>query len=66
MSLRTFLSDISGPWIDTLYHTSGGEIVETISQEKWEKTQSLVLELARMVEKAVAIEDQESEAAKVS
>ena len=59
---RTFPSWEPGPWADTVCHTSGGEIIGTVSQEKWEKTKALVTELADMVAEAVVIQDQEYKA----
>ena len=46
-------------------HTNKGEIIGTVSQEKWEKTQSLVLELAEMVEEVMTAKGQYSEVALV-
>ena len=63
---RTLPSDTPITWVDTVCHTSEEGIVKTVSQEDWKKVQSLVLELAGIVKKAAAVEDQESEAAKVS
>ena len=46
-----------GPWTDTVCHTSGGEIIGTVSQEEWGKTKALVTELVDMVMDAVAIHE---------
>ena len=54
---RTFPADCPGPWAGTVCHTSGGEIIGTVSQEKWEKMQLLVGELAEIVEKASVIQE---------
>ena len=48
-----------------MYHTNRGEIIGTILEEKWEKTQSRVMELAKMAEGVAAVEDHESEVVKV-
>ena len=48
-----------------VYHTNRGEILGTILEEKWERTQSRVTELAKMAEGVAAVEDQESEVVKV-
>ena len=41
-------------------HTSGGEIIGTVSHEKWEKTpQSLLKELVNMVQEAAVVQEQE-------
>ena len=34
----TFSADGPGSWAGTVCHTSGGEIIGTVSQEKWENT----------------------------
>ena len=56
---RTFPSWEPGPYAGTVCHTSGGEIIGTVSQEKWEKTKALVTELADTVAEAVIIHEQE-------
>ena len=52
-----------GPWERTVCNTSGGGIIGTISQKKWDKTQLLVGELADMTEKVAVIQEQEYKAA---
>ena len=54
-SKQTFPLDGPGPWAGTVCHTSGGEIIGTVSQEKWEKTQSLVNELDAVVQEASVV-----------
>ena len=56
---RTFPSDGPGPYARTVCHTSKGEISGIVSQEKWEKTQSLVRELTVMVQEASVVYEQE-------
>ena len=51
-----------GPWAGTVCHTSGGEIIGTVSQEKWGKTRALVLELADMVTRGKFVQEQECKA----
>jgi hypothetical protein len=46
---RTSPSHTPGPWAGTVTHTDGGRICGTVSQEKWEKTKGLILEMAGMV-----------------
>ena len=43
-----FPSQEPGPCAGTVCHTSRGEIIGTVSQEKWEKARALVMELAAM------------------
>ena len=59
---RAFPADNPGPWTGTVCPTSGGGIIDTVSQEKWKKAQLLVGELAEMVEKASVVEEQECKA----
>ena len=47
------------PWAGTVCHTSRGEIIGIVSQEKWEKTRALVTELAAMVAESADIREQE-------
>jgi hypothetical protein len=47
---RTSPSQTPGPWAGTVMHMDGGRIRGTVSQEKWEKTKSLIAEMAAMVE----------------
>ena len=54
-----------GPWAGTICHTSGGEIVGTMPQEKWEKTRALVTELADTAARAAVIQEQECKVARV-
>ena len=60
---RTFPSQEPGSWAGTVCHTSGREIIGTVSQEKWEKTRALVTELAAMVADSADIHEQECEIA---
>ena len=53
----------SGHWTGTACHTSRGEIISTMSQEKWEKTRALVMELIAMVADSVDIQEEECEVA---
>jgi hypothetical protein len=46
----TLPSQTPGPWTGTVTHTDGGRIRGTVSQEKWEKTKSLITEMTAMVE----------------
>ena len=55
----TFPSWEPGPWAGTVCHTSIGEIIGTVSQERWEKTEALVIELSNMVVGAAVIQEQE-------
>ena len=59
---KNFPSWEPGPWSGTVCHTSGGEIIGTVSQEKWEKIRALVLELANMVAGAKLVQEQECKA----
>ncbi len=47
---RTSPSETPGPWAGTVTHTDGGRVCGMVSQEKWEKTKRLVMELSRMLE----------------
>ncbi len=47
---RTSPSQTPGPWAGKVTHTDGGRIRGTVSQEKWEKTKSLITEMATTVE----------------
>ena len=58
--------DCPGLWAGTVYHTSGGGIIATVSQEKWKKTQSLVRELVVAVQEAAVVQEQECETAGVA
>ena len=49
---RTWPSTAPGPWAGTVCHTDGGEVAGCVSQEKWEKMQGLIRELANMVKRA--------------
>ena len=60
---RTFPSWEPGHWVGIDCHTSGCEIIGTMSREKWEKTRALVTELADMVARAAVIQDQECKVA---
>ena len=48
---RTPPSLTTGPWAGTVTHTDNGELVGMVSQKKWDKTKSLIRELAQMIEK---------------
>ena len=50
---RTFPSILPDPWAGTVSRTDQGEVVGLVSKEKWVKTQSLVRELAQMLEDAL-------------
>ena len=52
-----------GPWTCTVCHTSGGEIIDTVSQENWEKTRALVTEIITVVAESADIQEQEYEVA---
>jgi len=43
-------SETPGPWAGTVTHTNGGQVCGMVSQEKWEKTKLLIMELSRMLE----------------
>ena len=58
---RTFPSHEPGPWAGNVCHTSRGEIIGTVSQEKWEKTRTLVTGLTDMVADSADIKEQECE-----
>jgi len=47
---RTSPSETPGPWAGMVTHTDGGRVCGKVSQEKWEKTKRLVMELSRMLE----------------
>ena len=49
---QTFPSLLSNPWAGAVSRTDQGEVVGLVSKEKWVKTQSLVRELAQMLEDA--------------
>ena len=40
---RTEPSATPGPWAGTVVHTNDGEVVGTVTTEKWGKTKSLIL-----------------------
>ena len=46
---RTSASRTPGPWAGTVTHTDQDQVCGMVSQEKWEKTQALIQELAEMV-----------------
>ncbi|KAL3786657.1 hypothetical protein ACHAW5_001375 [Stephanodiscus triporus] len=48
---RTSASRTPGPWAGTVTHTDQGQVCGMVSQEKWERTQSLIRELGAMVER---------------
>ena len=48
-----------GLWAGTVCHASGGEIIDTILQENWEKMRLLVGELAEIAEKLPVVQEQE-------
>ena len=49
---RTFPSHLPDPWAGTVSCTDQGEVVCLVSKEKWEKTQRLMHEPAKMLEDA--------------
>jgi hypothetical protein len=46
---RTEPSPTPGPWAGTVVHTNDGEVVGTITTEKWGKTKSLIQELESLL-----------------
>ena len=48
---RTSPSETPEPWAGMVTHTDGGQVCGMVSQEKWEKTKVMIMELSRMVEK---------------
>ena len=60
---KMFPSQEPGPWVGTICHRSRGEIIGTVSHEKWEKTRELVKELATLVEGSAIMQEQECKVA---
>lgn len=46
---RTEPSATPGPWAGTVVHTNDGEVVGTVTTEKWGKTKSLIQELESLL-----------------
>ena len=46
---RTFPSPTPGPWAGTVSHTDRHEVAGLMSEEKWDKTRSLILELVELI-----------------
>jgi hypothetical protein len=46
---RTSPTMTPGPWVGTVTHTKGDTVVRMVSQEKWDKTRELLLELDNML-----------------
>jgi hypothetical protein len=52
---RTLPTETPGPWAGTVTHTKGGCVLGMVSQEKWDKTKSLIEELRDMIPKGPLI-----------